>query len=664
MHKKVVTFSSCLPDIISAGSIYFTMNKGLLISTMNRTCIKYFFIPFCCLFYCVIFSCKSAQSGEASYPIVNGIFNIENLGASEVIDLKGDWVFVPNQFVPPDEDFSQYERFEHIHISWYQYTRPEPVYSYATYAVRIKNFASEGVYAVKTGSVASAFTAYFNGKEIFRSGQVGTSKETEVFNWDSAFMVLPTNGLTEGTLVFHVSNYHDRLPGFLKPVEIAFYSTLISAKNKDVLTFIILAGFLLAVGVFFISLYIFYPKEKSSIFFGMLCANFSLRICCYDEFLITRIIPQINSILLFKLGYATFPLTLIYASFFIHELFGSTKRRILWIILLPAFLYTAINIFAPMQVSANLLIYAQIYIFSVAIYDCIIVIIAAFKRDKSAYLFLLALLFFFLVAVRDILISNRIIEGEFLSQLGVVALLVPMAVIVLRYFKTSSDNLISITKKIELTNAALAKFVPNQFMNFLNKKHIDIRLGDNILKDMYIAFIHLGIYKVLDTEQDRLNVLQIYNKALADINPIIEKHNGFIDKYLAEGLMVLFYGSAEDTIDCMLEIKELVQKENFEREINNMQKIKLASGIHYGKLMIGTIGEAARMDSTVISDAVNIASRLHFYALKKETEIFISKAVKDNINRDDTPHIEFKHSGLIRFRGKEEPISIYEVIKK
>ncbi len=543
---------------------------------MNNTYIRYFFIPSFCLFCCIIFSCKPVKSAAPSYPIVDGIFNIENLEASEVIALKGDWVFVPNQFVPPDEDFSRYRRFENINISWNQYSPPEPIYGYATYAVKITNFDPEGVYALKTGSVASAFTAYFNGKEIFRYGQEGTSKETEVFNWNSAFMVLPTHGLTEGTLVFHVSNYHDRLPGFLKPVEIAFYSTLINAKNKDILTFIILAGFLLAVAAFFISLYIFYPKEKSSIFFGMLCANFSLRICCYDEFLLARIIPQIDSITLFKLGYATFPLIIIYGSFFIHELFGSIKRRTLCIILLPAFLYTAINIFAPMQVSANLLIYAQIYIFCVAMYDYIIVVIAAFKRNKSAYLFLLALLFFFLVAVRDMLIANRIIEGEFLSQLGAAALLVPMAVIVLRYFKTSSDDLISITKKIELTNAALAKFVPNEFMNFLNKKHIDIRLGDNILKDMYIAFIHLGIHKVLDTKQDRLNVLQIYNKALADINPIIEKHNGFIDKYLAEGLMVLFYGSAADTINCMFEIKQLVQKENFEREINNMQKIKLS----------------------------------------------------------------------------------------
>ena len=220
---------------------------------MNNTYIRYFFIPSFCLFCCTIFSCKPVKSAAPSYPIVDGIFNIENLEASEIIALKGDWVFVPNQFVPPDEDFSRYRRFEHINISWNQYSPPEPNYGYATYAVKITNFDPEGVYAVKTGNVASAFTAYFNGKEIFRSGQTGTSKKAEVFNLNSVF----------------VSNYHDRLPGFSKPVEIAFYSTLINEKNKDILIFIISAGFLLAVAAFLFRFIYFIQKKK--VLFSLEC---------------------------------------------------------------------------------------------------------------------------------------------------------------------------------------------------------------------------------------------------------------------------------------------------------------------------------------------------------------------------------------------------------
>ena len=113
----------------------------------------------------------------------------------------------------------------------------------------------------------------------------------------------------------------------------------------------------------------------------------------------------------------------------------------------------------------------------------------------------------------------------------------------------------------------------------------------------------------------------------------------------------------------MLEIKSVVQFENMEREISKLPKIDLAVGIHYGRLMLGTIGEEERMDSTVISDVVNVASRLHFYALKKRVNIFISEVVKKNITNLSINEVKFEYNGLVRFRGKDEPVRIYEVKK-
>ena len=294
-------------------------------------------------------------------------------------------------------------------------------------------------------------------------------------------------------------------------------------------------------------------------------------------------------------------------------------------------------------------------------YNIIIVVKAALRKDASAILFLTGFSIFLILSIRDILISNRVIQGFFVSHVGVLVLLIPMAIVILRTFRDSANKVIRITEQIEATNKALAKFVPNEFMNFLSKKHVDIKLGDNILKDMYIAFIHLSVYTGLQTEKERLSLLHVYNDTLSRINPIIQSHKGFVDKYLPEGLMVLFYGSADEVIKCMLEIKDIIHVENMDRQINRLPKINLAVGIHYGRLMLGTIGEEQRMDSTVISDAVNVASRLHFYALKKEADIFISEAVKKNASDLLTDEVVFEYNGLVRFRGKDEPLKIYEV---
>ena len=619
---------------------------------------------FTLIFICSLFLASCIKSAEPLLDtVVKGVFDAENISVGDIQVLEGEWIFIPNKFVDPLEDFGKYSRYENINTSWHKYGDGLSVYGYGTYALRIKNLSSDGVYAIKTTTVSSAFIAYLEGKEIYRSGIVGNSRKFEKLDWDAPFITLPTFGKEEVTLVFHVSNFSDNKAGFLKPIEFGFYSDLLNAKNASVLTLTILAGILLLAAAFFISLFIFYPKEKQSLYFGLLAANFCLRICCYDEFLLTTIIPGISGESLFRIGYITLPLGIMFAALFINNLFSKIKKRYWFVMLAPGILYIIINIFAPIRLSAALLQHAQIYVLLFAVYNIIVVIRAALKKDASAILFLTGFSIFLILGVRDVLIANRIIQGFFLSHIGVLVLLIPMAIVVLRNFRDSSDRVIGITKQIEATNEALAKFVPNEFMNFLRKKHVDIKLGDNILKDMYIAFIHLGVYTDLETEKDRLGLLKIYNYTLANINPIIQTHNGFIDKYLTEGLMVLFHGSADDVINCMLEIKSVVQFENMDREISKLPKIDLAVGIHYGRLMLGTIGEEERMDSTVISDVVNVASRLHFYALKKRVNIFISEVVKKNITNLSINEVKFEYNGLVRFRGKDEPVRIYEVKK-
>ncbi|UTC66879.1 MULTISPECIES: adenylate/guanylate cyclase domain-containing protein [unclassified Treponema] len=616
------------------------------------------------IFICTFLLISCTKPGEPVLnPVVKGVFDAENIGSGDIKILEGDWIFVPNKFVDPSDDFLSYGRFENINTSWDKYGDGLPLYGYGTYAVKIKNIDSTGVYAIKTSTVSSAFVAYLDGREIYRIGTVGHSCENEVFNWDASFIPLPTLGKEEVTLVFHISNFKDNKSGFLKPIEFGFYSTILNAKNKSFSSFTIISAILLLIAAFFLALFIFYPKERQSLYFGLLAANFCLRICCYDEFLLTTIIPQISGNILFRTGYITLSLGIIFFGLYVNNLFGKIKEKYLFIIHIPAILYIGINIFAPMQYTSSLLTAAQIYLLIMAFYNLTLVIKSAFKKDKSALFFLIGLTIFLSLGVRDILIANRIIDGSFVAHLGILILLIPMAIVILNNFKDSSNKIAGMTKQIETTNEALAKFVPNEFMNFLSKKHVDIKLGDNILKDMYIAFIHLGIYTGLTTEEERLTLLKIYNQTLAKINPVIQEHNGFIDKYLTEGLMVLFYGSADDVIKCMFEIQSIVQFENMDREVNNLPKIVFSVGIHYGRLMLGTIGEEQRMDNTVISDVVNVASRLHFYALKKGINIFISEAVKNNTGKPFSDTIEFAYNGLVKFRGKDEPIRIYEVKK-
>jgi len=311
---------------------------------------------FTLIFICSLFLASCIKPAEPRLDtVVKGVFDAENISVGDIKVLEGEWIFIPNKFVSPLEDFTKYTRYENINTSWHKYGDGLSIYGYGTYALRIKNLSTSGVYAIKTATVSSAFTAYLEGKEVYRSGVVGNSRKFEVFNWDAPFIILPTFGKEKVTLVFHVSNFCDNKAGFLKPIEFGFYSDLLNAKNASVLTLTILAGILLLAAAFFISLFVFYPKEKQSLYFGLLAANFSLRICCYDEFLLTTIIPGISGEALFRIGYMTLSLGIIFAALFINNLFSKIKSRYWFIMLAPGILYVIINIFAPMRVSSALL---------------------------------------------------------------------------------------------------------------------------------------------------------------------------------------------------------------------------------------------------------------------------------------------------------------------
>ena len=82
-------------------------------------------------------------------------------------------------------------------------------------------------------------------------------------------------------------------------------------------------------------------------------------------------------------------------------------------------------------------------------------------------------------------------------------------------------------------------------------------------------------------------------------------------------------------------------------------------GIHVGNLILGTIGETDRMETTVISDTVNVSARLESLCKNYGTNIIISKAVYDAL---DSKLKQFcRLIDKTRVKGKTEEIEIYEV---
>lgn len=215
--------------------------------------------------------------------------------------------------------------------------------------------------------------------------------------------------------------------------------------------------------------------------------------------------------------------------------------------------------------------------------------------------------------------------------------------------------------KISQMNEAYSRFVPNQFLEFLGKENfVDIQLGDQVQKEMTVLFSDIRGFTELSEGLTPKENFDFINHYLGYMEPVIRKNNGFIDKFIGDSIMALFHESVDDAIDAAIEMRQTLKRFNADRMDIGQQPIDSGIGMHTGNLMLGVVGGEGRIDGTVISDAVNLASRLEGLTKIYKTSIIISE---DSLIKLKNPgKYNFRFLDVARVKGKKEAVYIFEVL--
>jgi len=214
---------------------------------------------------------------------------------------------------------------------------------------------------------------------------------------------------------------------------------------------------------------------------------------------------------------------------------------------------------------------------------------------------------------------------------------------------------------LTLINKSLQKFVPKDFIQFLNKEHItEVGLGDSVQQNMSILFSDIRSFTAISETMSPKDNFGFLNSYLKVTGPVIRKNKGFIDKYIGDAIMALFPESASNAVDAGIEMLEEVHKLNVKRKEWGKLPIQIGIGIHTGAPMLGIIGEEKRFEFTVISDAVNLASRIEGLTKAYSASILISE---DTLNSLLNPEKYFyRMVDKVMVKGKKKPVIIYEIL--
>ncbi|EIJ43105.1 family 3 adenylate cyclase [Beggiatoa alba B18LD] len=217
--------------------------------------------------------------------------------------------------------------------------------------------------------------------------------------------------------------------------------------------------------------------------------------------------------------------------------------------------------------------------------------------------------------------------------------------------------LISERTKLE---ASMSRFVPHEFLSFLNKTSIiDVNLGDHTEREMSVLFSDIRGFTSLSeamTPQQNFNFINAY---LSRMEPIISEHQGFIDKYIGDAIMALFPKNADQALQAAIEMLQTLNQYNETRGRPGRPKLRIGIGIHTGLLMLGTVGGQSRMDGTVISDAVNLASRTESLTKTYGVCLLITEQTYQKLK--DPTQYKIRLLDRVIVKGKTNLVTLYEV---
>jgi adenylate cyclase len=146
-------------------------------------------------------------------------------------------------------------------------------------------------------------------------------------------------------------------------------------------------------------------------------------------------------------------------------------------------------------------------------------------------------------------------------------------------------------------------------------------------REAAILFVDIRGFTRLSQTKLAYDVVHILNSFFAGVGRSIETAGGRVDKYIGDGVMAVFEhpeglsGAARAAIGAVVAIDRGLAAINA-GEI--AEPLRLAMGLHVGRLVFGRIGWGAAALPTVIGPAVNVASRLESLAKAREVELALS----------------------------------------
>lgn len=632
-------------------------------------------LVFACLFAVFLVGCRSSLIPIEPPRAVDGVLDLRgwDFDADGPVPLTGQWQLAWGELLEPETAAAR--------EAWTPYAVPgawndvevdgAPVgeAGVATARLRVLLPPERGAMLLRTRGTSTAHRLWFNGREQPGAGTVSTDLEAIEPASPNALHAFPDADSV--VIVVQIANRDHRQGGQRRDWLLGNYADVSRHHTGWVLYETLTMTTMFVVGCAFL---LFYATRRRGVFrmyFGLFALACALRTSVAgDGMPLTVIWPGLPWATRISLEYATSWAAVGLGVLTVTRLYHQEDYPPLSYGILGLGGLAALTLgLGPARWSMVTVTAVQAFAAFAIVWVLIVVVRAVLARRSGSRGLLAAMLAFLLALVHDIARARGLLPTPFeLTQPAFVGVVLIEAAQLARSFAQSytvieqlSKDLTVTNRDLEATNKAVERFVPYEFLHLLDRTSIrDVDRGDNAGQVMDVLFCDLRSFTTIIESLEPEQAFAFINDYLSYMEPQIRKHKGFVNSYLGDAYLALYYGGGDETLRSAIAMMRSLEQFNAEQgHVPNME-IRAGIGVHSGSLMLGTIGGLDRLDSGVIGDPVNTASRVEGMTKMYGTPLLISEATYRRIESLD----EFRIRELDRVvaKGKTEAIRLYEVL--
>ena len=204
----------------------------------------------------------------------------------------------------------------------------------------------------------------------------------------------------------------------------------------------------------------------------------------------------------------------------------------------------------------------------------------------------------------------------------------------------------------------------------IDEKQIEEAVGEGSLfssslsldKDVTVLFCDLRSFTNFSENSLPYDIVYILNEYFQTICEPIDKYNGYVDKYMGDGLMAVFgitqsqKSHQYNAMSAAFEMLQALKAFNLDLQKKNNHQFKMGIGIHSGEVVLATVGFKKKRQFTAIGDVVNTASRIEGATKEFNTPILVSDTIYQQLKSDLFWGKQLK----TELKGKSDFLKLYE----